>query len=214
MSGQNTRHSKTTLVWDPLLRILHWVMAASLILQCITGTTLLLLDGVLSDDVQGRLDLLHYAGGGVFAAALVTRLIWLFAGPAETGWRDFVPLTSARRQMWLDTLRYYLSGLRGSLPYSRTHNPFAATAYLAFFGLGLAQVVMGTVLATMTDEARMKSSLLEWHATGFFILLAFVAFHLTAVILREVRGREGIVSAMIHGHKNEPNEFPSDATDN
>ena len=195
------RNCPMRLVWDPVLRILHWWMAATLGLQFITGTALMLLDGVLPEASMENLDLLHYAGGGLFAAGLAGRLLWLFIGPVEAGWRDFLPLTARQRSEWLATTRHYLSGLRVKLPRSRAHNPFAATAYLGFFVLGTAQVTLGTILATMEDEARMHSPLLEWHSAGFYLLLLFVAVHLTTVVLREVVGREGIVSAIIHGRK-------------
>lgn len=201
MNRANDRNCPTRLVWDPVLRILHWWMAVTLGIQFVSGTALMLLDGVLPEASQGRLDLLHYYGGGLFAAGLAGRLLWLFAGPAETGWRDFLPLTESQRRDWLATLRHYLSGLREKLPSSRGHNPFAATVYLSFFALGVAQVAVGIILATMEDEVRMRSPLLEWHAAGFYLLLLFALAHVSAVVLREILGREGIVSAMIHGHK-------------
>lgn len=201
MKNHNIQNQPMSQVWDPVLRILHWLMAVSLVVQFVSGTALMLLDGVLPESSQGRLDLLHYTAGGLFAAALTVRIAWLFMGPAETGWRNFLPLTAAQRQGWMATLRYYLTGMREKLPYKRTHNPFAATVYLVFFALGAAQVVLGIVLALMEDMERMQSPLLGWHVYVFYLLLLFLIAHLSAVILRELRGKEGIVSAMIHGHK-------------
>lgn len=206
MNADSPQNCPMRLVWDPVVRILHWWMAASLGVQFVTGAALMLLDGVLPESSLGRLDLFHYVAGGVFATGLAGRLVWLFVGPAETGWRDFLPLTANQRRDWLATLHYYLDRMRGRLPPSRAHNPFAASVYLAFFAVGTAQVVLGIALAVMDDEERMHSPLLDWHTVGFYLLLLFVLAHLSAVVIREIRNREGLVSAMIHGYK--PDDGP------
>jgi Ni/Fe-hydrogenase 1 B-type cytochrome subunit len=198
---KNTSSYRLHAIWDPFIRIVHWWMAFALLMQFITGVALQLLDGVLPESAQDQLDQAHYLIGYGFAAALVARLFWLFAGPSHARWRELVPITPEQRNAWLATLRYYASGFRAKPPRSYAHNAFAGPIYLAFFTIAATQIIMGIVLSRMPDDQRMHSSLLEWHEAGFYLLLGFVIAHVTAVVLRELRDREGLISAMIHGYK-------------
>lgn len=199
---QETKQSyRLHAIWDPFMRITHWWMAFALLLQFITGAALSLLDGIVPETAHDQLAQAHYTIGYAFAAALGARLFWLFAGPPHASWRELVPLTPEQRNAWLATLRYYFSGFRAKPPRSYAHNAFAGPIYIGFFVIAATQAAMGIVLSRMPDEERMHSSLLEWHETAFYLLLIFVVAHVAAVVLRELRDREGLISAMIHGYK-------------
>ena len=188
-------------VWDPLLRALHWWMALAIMAQFTSGTILLTLGNDMSDALMGKIDIVHYYGGYAFAAGLVLRIIWLFVGPPTARWRDLLPLTPAQRRIWRETLLCYLSGFRRPISAYRGHNAFAGPAYLAFFVIAAAQVILGITLSLMSDSEAMTSPLMTVHEWGFFLLLAFVIVHVALVIAHEIAGRHGLISAMIHGHK-------------
>ncbi|MGC8591950.1 cytochrome b/b6 domain-containing protein [Acidithiobacillus sp.] len=188
-------------VWDPLLRALHWWMALAVMAQFTSGTILLTLGNDMSDALMGKIDIVHYYGGYAFAAGLALRIIWLFVGPPTARWRDLLPLTPAQRRIWRETLLCYLSGFRRPISAYRGHNAFAGPAYLAFFVIAAAQVILGITLSLMSDSEAMTSPLLTIHEWGFFLLLAFVIVHVALVIAHEIAGRHGLISAMIHGHK-------------
>ena len=188
-------------VWDPLLRALHWWMALAMMAQFTSGATLLALGNDMSDALMGKIDIIHYVGGYAFAAGLVVRIIWLFVGPPTARWRDLLPLTSAQRRIWRETLACYLSGFRRPISPYRGHNAFAGPAYLAFFLIAVAQIALGISLSLMPDSEAMNSPLMVMHEWGFFLLLAFVIVHVVLVIAHEIAGRHGLISAMIHGHK-------------
>ncbi|MHB8247569.1 MAG: cytochrome b/b6 domain-containing protein [Acidithiobacillus sp.] len=188
-------------VWDPLLRALHWWMALAIMAQFTSGTILLTLGNDMSDALMGKIDIVHYYGGYAFAAGLVLRIIWLFVGPPTARWRDLLPLTPAQRRIWRETLLCYLSGFRRPISAYRGHNAFAGPAYLAFFVIAAAQVILGITLSLMSDSEAMTSPLMTIHEWGFFLLLAFVIIHVALVIAHEIAGRHGLISAMIHGHK-------------
>lgn len=188
-------------VWDPLLRALHWWMALAMMAQFTSGAILLTLGDDMSDVLMGKIDIVHYYGGYAFAAGLVLRIIWLFVGPSTARWRDLLPLTSAQRRICRETLSCYLSGFRRPISAYRGHNAFAGPAYLAFFFIAAAQMILGITLSLMSDSEAMTSPLMTIHEWGFFLLLAFVMVHVVLVIAHEIAGRHGLISAMIHGHK-------------
>ena len=188
-------------VWDPLLRALHWWMALAMMAQFTSGATLLALGNDMSDTLMGKIDIIHYVGGYAFAAGLALRILWLFVGPPTARWRDLLPLTSAQRRIWRETLACYLSGFRRPISPYRGHNAFAGPAYLAFFLIAVAQIALGISLSLMPDSEAMNSPLMVMHEWGFFLLLAFVIVHVALVMAHEIAGRHGLISAMIHGHK-------------
>ncbi|MDD5375262.1 cytochrome b/b6 domain-containing protein [Acidithiobacillus sp.] len=188
-------------VWDPLLRTLHWWLALTIMAQFTSGATLLTLGDDMSDALMEKIDIVHDYGGYAFAAGLALRIVWLFVGPPTACWRDLLPMTSAQRRIWRETLACYLSRFRRPISPYRGHNAFAGPAYLAFFVIAAAQVILGITLSLMSDNEAMTSPLMTVHEWGFFLLLAFVMVHVALVIAHEIAGRHGLVSAMIHGHK-------------
>ncbi|MEK8089134.1 cytochrome b/b6 domain-containing protein [Thermithiobacillus plumbiphilus] len=200
-AAEKDLHYRLYPVWDPLLRLLHWWIAFTLLAQFISGSILLILGDSMSDQLMESFDLVHIYTGYALAAGLALRLVWLFAGPAEARWRDLLPLTARQRRVWRQTLSCYLSGFRRPVEPYRGHNAFAAPAYLAFYGIAAAQVTLGLILSRMSDDERMNSVLMNWHDWGFYLLLGFAVIHILMVVMHEIKGRHNMVSAMIHGHK-------------
>lgn len=194
-------HYRLYPVWDPLLRLLHWWIALTLVMQFISGAFLLTFGDDMSDQLMEKIDLVHIYSGYILAAGLALRIVWLFAGPAEARWRDLLPLTAGQRRIWRKTISSYLSGFRRPVPPYFGHNAFAGPAYLAFYGIATAQVTLGIILSRMSDEQRMNSVLMDWHDWGFYLLLGFIVIHVALVVTHEITGRHNMTSAMIHGHK-------------
>ena len=69
-----TPAAKTVQVWDPLLRICHWTLAAGFAVAFIAE--------------EG--DLVHQVAGYIVAAAVAIRLVWGFVGPRHARFSDFV----------------------------------------------------------------------------------------------------------------------------
>src|SRR3972149_10591370 len=82
-------------VWDPLLRGLHWWNALTMLFQIATGSIILILSKTktLQDDASGLLVSVHVVCGYMFAAGILTRILWLFVGYPTASWRDILPLT-------------------------------------------------------------------------------------------------------------------------
>lgn len=189
------------LVWDILLRILHWWNALTMFLQITTGSIILILSKTLQDGVSGWLVSFHAICGYMFAAGLLTRILWLFIGPPTASWRDILPLTRNQLRILIDTIRYYLSAMRKPPPLYLAHNPFAGLVYAAFFVLAAGQAVIGAMLLNLPPDQRDKSILLDWHEAGYILLILYVAAHVFAVFVHEWAERHGLIAAMIHGNK-------------
>ena len=190
-------------VWDPLLRGLHWWNALTMLFQIATGSIILILSKTktLQDDASGWLVSVHAVCGYMFAAGILTRILWLFVGPPTATWRDILPLTRNQVRILTDTISYYLSALRKTPPLYLAHNPFAGLVYAAFFVLAASQTVIGAMVLNLPPEERDKSILLAWHEAGYYFLIIYVAAHVFAVFVHEWAERHGLIAAMIHGNK-------------
>lgn len=188
-------------VWDFLLRLLHWWNAVFLLAQIGSGSFVMLQRENLPETSFQTLVDIHSATGYALAAGIFTRIIWLFIGPQTAHWKDLLPLKAYQRAELVDTLKFYLTGLRGDGPLYFAHNALAGLIYLGFFIVALTQVVSGAILLETLADERKGSDLLEFHEIGFFLLGAFVVAHLVAVVVHEIVEDRGLIRAMLFGHK-------------
>lgn len=188
-------------VWEPVVRVLHWWMAITLLVQFALAGVILAEDGLgLSEAGEHGLVTVHAVFGFAFGAGLLARILWLFLAPGSASWRDLLPLTASQRQTLRATARHYLGGFRGEAPFYRAHNPLAGLAYTAFFVVGASQVITGAGLFTLGED-RLGEAWEEVHEIGFWLLAIFVVAHLVMVAVHDLTERRGLVSAMINGRK-------------
>lgn len=142
-----TDEYRPVAVWDRKLRFIHWVIAFSVLLLIPLGLFIL-----FSEDLgvpEGGVDniaMIHVVIGGIFAAGVLARVIYLFTGPPEARWTDIFPRTGAQRGLAFATIKYYLSGFKGKVPFYFSHNPFAGLAYTLFFIFAITQAASGLTL--------------------------------------------------------------------
>jgi len=173
-------------VWDPLVRIFHWSLAASFLLAWLSAEDW---------------DLLHYWAGYAAGGLIAFRLLWGFAGPRYARFSQFLRAPSTVRAYLRDMLsgreRRYIG-----------HNPAGGAMVLCLLA-GLAALSFSGWL--LTTDAFWGSDLLEGlHELLANGLLALVLLHVGGVLFASLRHRENLARAMVTGRKQAP--APGDVT--
>jgi cytochrome b len=165
------------VVWDPLLRVLHWTLVLSV---SAAWMTTLWWSGW------------HQAAGYLAAGAVGTRIVWGFVGPLEARFAHFVRGPRV-------TLRYVSMLRAGRAPRSLGHNPLGAWMALALMATTLALALTGWLYTT---DRFWGEVWLDWlHQTLAWALLVLAAWHVAGVIFTGRRYGENLVAAMFSGRK-------------
>jgi cytochrome b len=183
-------------VYDPLLRLLHWTIALSVVVLAATSQ---LAEAFEHGPEETALWNIHLIGGYSLAAALLARLLWGLVGPRSARWRDlWHPAT------WRGLLRLHVPSTQRA-----GHDAVASLAYLAAYAVMAVMVVSGLGLAAVEFEAGplagwlagtqgLEEVLEEPHEAGFALLLGFVGLHLAALVFHQLRG-ERVAQSMVTG---------------
>jgi len=178
----------TIMVWDPLIRIFHWVLVLSFFVAYIT-----------EDD---WLDL-HLIAGYSVSILLGFRLVWGFIGTRHARFTQFVKPPA-------QVLAYIKLMLTLKVPHYPGHNPAAAAMIVSlllclimvsFSGMVIIAAdnrgpLAGTVWATIS--AHWMEDVHEFFA-NFTLTLVFL--HIGGVIVSSLLEGENLVRAMITGRK-------------
>lgn len=167
-------------VWDPLIRIGHWALVATVAAAWLTR--------------HGG-GALHEWLGYASLALIVLRVCWGFAGPRRARFASFV-----RRPH--DTLPYARSVLACSEPRYVGHNPLGGWMIVTLIA-AIAAVDLTGVLYT-TDRYWGVAWVEDLHETISDVLFGLIALHVAGVVIASRRHGENLVAAMIHGRKRPP----------
>ncbi len=201
-------------VWDPLVRIGHWVLVAGFAVAYVTEDDLLAV---------------HVWAGYVVGIVVLVRVVWGFAGPRYARFADFVrgpgQILAYLRDLLLFRAKRYIG-----------HSPGGGAMVVALLVSLAATVVTGLVLygeekhagplaplfaaaapgspaglmTAAADEAQApqvanekeeEESLEEVHEFLANLTLALVIAHIVGVALASIVHRENLVAAMITGRK-------------
>jgi cytochrome b len=164
-------------VWDPLVRVCHWLLVAAVAVAWFTR--------------KGG-GLWHEWAGYVSLAIVAVRLIWGCCGTPNALFSNFV--RSARV-----TLGYARAMLVGREARYLGHNPLGAWMIVVLL---LDVVLVGTSGWLYTTDRFWG---VEWvenlHASLAEILLWLIAAHIAGVVYASLRHRENLIAAMLHGRK-------------
>ncbi|WP_299437443.1 cytochrome b/b6 domain-containing protein [uncultured Rhodospira sp.] len=217
--GPETTETRSMMqVWDPVVRIGHWVLVGGFLICYLT---------------EGEPEWLHNNVGYLVAITVILRLVWGFIGPKHARFSDFVRGPGA-------ALGYLRDELSGKAKRFIGHNPagglmalallasLGATTYtgmamLAEEGEGPLASVMGptaqvaVVGPALADEDEHEEYGEHGGETGghgeageqweeiheFFAntTLVLMALHILGVIASSTAHRENLVRAMIDGRK-------------
>jgi cytochrome b len=185
-------------VWDPVVRAVHWVLAAAVIVDWFTDEPLWM----------------HTWLGYLALALVVLRMVWGFVGPEHARFVSFV----RGPQLVFD----YLAGLvRFSSQRYLGHSPAGGAMIVALLimiaataGTGMANLAadrgegpLASVIAKVERPPRVPGQrrppllMKQVHETVANITIALVVLHVLGVALASFAHRENLVRAMITGRK-------------
>lgn len=209
-----TRHGNTrarqVAVWDPLVRVFHWTLAALFLFTYVSGE-------------QGYAQ--HEWAGYAVLALVLLRTLWGFVGTRHARFRDFVrgpaDIVAYARALLRHRARRYLG-----------HNPLGGAMIVAMLATLVATGTVGLTLqqtregggplasaaaaihaattmpiasARADDDSRGNDEVDEWleelHESLAHFMLFLVLAHLAGVALSSLLHRENLVRAMFTGRK-------------
>ncbi len=182
--------SQSVRVWDPFVRVFHWLTAS-----------LFLGNYLLSDEdlwLEGG-SRLHRWVGYSLAGLVIARVLWGFIGSHHARFRNFVP-SLGQLQAYIRELR------RGRHPYYLGHNPAGALMIL-FLLVGLLATALSGWLLTL-ERFHDQGWLEGLHGLLANSLMAAVVVHVLAVLLVSLKTRDKLVRAMLTGKKTPPSNHP------
>jgi cytochrome b len=148
----------TVKVWDPFVRVFHWLLVGLFALAYVTG-----------DDVQP----VHNAAGYAIAGLLALRIVWGFLGPRHARFRDFVRTPR-------EALAYLKDMLLGHPRRYIGHNPAGGLMVIALIAmLGLTSM---TGYMMTTDAYWGSKAMEELHEVLANATVALVALHVLGVL--------------------------------
>jgi cytochrome b len=178
-------------VWDPLVRVFHWTLAAGFATAFI-----------VEDDLLG----VHVWAGYLVLSLVAMRLVWGLIGTRHARFSDFV---RGPRQV----LTYIKDALTFRAPRYLGHNPAGGAMVVALLlsvaatgvsGLVLygAQEFAGPLAGFMSGTPESAAHALE-EIHEFFanVTLALVIAHVAGVLFSSLSHQENLIGAMITGYK-------------
>ena len=167
-------------VWDPYVRVVHWLLAIAVLLAWLT---------------REGWGLWHDWLGYAALALTAARLPWGWFGPKHAGFADFLYAPG-------HTLAYARSFLTATAPRYLGHNPLGGWMIVALLAGVAATSATGWLYTTDTYwGVEWVATLHEWCANA---LLALAALHVAGIAAASLRHRENLIAAMIHGRKRTP----------
>jgi cytochrome b len=187
---------KMVRVWDPLVRLFHWSLAASFAIAFLTEDDLLVV---------------HVWAGYIIFGLILVRLIWGFVGTRHARWSDFVKEPGEIVAYLKDAVRFRASRYVG-------HNPaggaMVVTLLVSLIATGLTglavyggQELSGPLAPMLSGLPESWGHLLEdVHEVLANLTLLLVLLHLAGVVFASLQHRENLVRAMITGLKRSETE--------
>lgn len=175
------RHgARDIAVWDPLVRLIHWSLALTI-----------LLNGAFTEEESA----LHEWVGYVALGLVATRLLWALVGPGPARFSAFPPSPGR-------AARYLRDVVAGKRTVHLSHNPLGAlmvyNIWLTVIALGVTGYMMTTISFFGVDWVE------EAHEAAFAWLLVSVALHVAGVMFDTWRSGVNLVRAMVGGRKRIP----------
>jgi cytochrome b len=162
-------------VWDPLVRLLHWSLAAAVLMAMVT-------------EERGP----HEAAGYVALALLAVRIVWGFIGPRHARFASFVQAPPVVAQYLRDVMQLRARRYLG-------HNPAGGAMILTLMLTAATAGVTGWL--SETNRFFGVGWIEDLHAAAANLLIVLILLHVIGVILSSLLHRENLMRAMVTGRK-------------
>jgi len=186
-----TNSHTTITVWDPLIRIFHWLLAGNFLVAYI---------------IEDERLALHLLAGSIITGLLLFRLVWGLIGTPFSRFRDFHFSVAEIRSHLAGLLRLRASSHAGHTPAGSVmiYVLLAALALLSISGIALYGLEQGHgPLALLTQNAGQESMYIfkyAHHLLADFIAI-LIALHVGGVVIESILQRQNLTRAMITGRK-------------
>jgi cytochrome b len=182
---------KEIQVWDPLIRIFHWMLVA-----CFMAAY------ILEDEFIH----LHLLTGSIVLGLVAFRLIWGVAGTRHARFADFAPSLSSVKEHLRSLARLSPSHHTGHTPAGGVMIYLLLAGLLLLTASGVALYGLeegGGPLTFIMNGAPYEAGILIKDAHGLIAdAIAFlVLFHVAGVLIESRLQRQNLVTAMITGRK-------------
>jgi cytochrome b len=191
-------HGSEVRVWDPLIRVVHWLLAAAILVDWATDEPLWM----------------HSWLGYLAGALVILRIVWGFVGPQNARFADFVHGPRAVFDYLAGLIRFSSKRYLGHSPAGGAMIVALLIMIAATVGTGMANLAadrgegpLAGVVAKVERPARVPGQrrpqlvMKQVHETVANITLVFVVLHVFGVALASFAHRENLVRAMITGQK-------------
>jgi cytochrome b len=177
MNRDDSSRTRTIRVWDPLVRVGHWLLVTSVLTAWLTRHS------------PGRW---HEWLGYAALAVVAVRFVWGWVGTQHARFADFVRGPRA-------TLSYARMVLTGREPRTLGHNPLGGWMVVAL--LTTVALVCATGWLYTTDRFWGVEWVETVHSWLSDALLVLIALHVAGVLYTSFHHRENLIAAMLHGRK-------------
>lgn len=183
--------SGQTRVWDPLVRIFHWLLVVAFFTAYF---------------VEPEDSPIHVLAGYTVLGLVLVRLVWGFVGSEHARFSAFVYRPSVVLRYLADTVRFRAKRYLGHSPGGGAMVVALLIALLATTVSGLmvygADQHAGPLASWMTGVSEQaEDALEEVHETLANATLGLVVLHLIGVAVASWSHRENLVRSMVTGHK-------------
>jgi len=177
-----TAAAETVAVWSPWVRVLHWTLAASILVAWLT--------------YEGAGWVHFTAGYTALAVAALRSGLGLWSRSEHTRFASFVRPVPATWAYAHDVLRQREHRFIG-------HNPLGGWMIVAL--LLTVAISGGSGWLYTTDRFWGIAWVGDLHVSSSDLLLWLIALHVAGVVFTSWRHRENLVAAMVFGRKRAPN---------
>ncbi|MGA7198306.1 cytochrome b/b6 domain-containing protein, partial [Roseiarcus sp.] len=181
-----------TRVWDPGVRLFHWLLVAAVAAALVTGLS----------GPRNWLNV-HIAAGAAIGGLVAFRILWGFMGSTYARFSSFPVAPSAVGADLTGLLAGHRSRYLG-------HNPLGSLMALALLTILTLILMTGVVTLGGVDKQGPMAFAASYaagkatqsvHQALAYALLAMICGHLLGVAYESIRGRTNLVLAMMTGEK-------------